>query len=113
LWDVEQGQLVHILSGHENHIRSLAFSGDGSILASGSEDNTIKLWDVQQGQLLRTLSGHTDDVTSIAFHPDGQTLASGSKDNTIKFWDVKRGELERTLCRIEEIPEEYIHSIHF
>ena len=66
-------------------------------LASGSDDNTIKLWNSQDGRLIRTLTGHTDRVYSVAFSPDGQTIASGSRDNTIKLWNSQDGRLIRTL----------------
>ena len=78
-------------------VESIAFSPDGTTLASGSSDNTVKLWDVASGTLKDTLEGHTDIVWSIDFSPDGQTLASGSSDNTVKLWDVASGTLKDTL----------------
>ena len=76
------------LTGHGGSVGSVAFSPDGSTLASGSYDETIKLWDVARGTELRTLHGHSDWVWSVAFSPDGSTLASGSFDHTVKLWDV-------------------------
>lgn len=73
------------------------FSHNGQLLASGSEDNTIKLWDSTTGTLQRTLSGHSDSIYSVAFSPDGQLLASGSGDNTIRLWDPSTGTLQQTL----------------
>jgi WD40 repeat protein len=59
---------------------------DGQTLASGSQDETIKLWNLKTGDLLRTLTGHKGSVRSVAISADGQTLASGSLDQTIKLW---------------------------
>jgi len=66
----------------------VAFSPDGKVLASRSDDRTIKLWDVQTGRALQTLTGHSHYVNSVAFSPDGKVLASRSDDETIKLWDV-------------------------
>jgi WD40 repeat protein len=58
-------------------------------LASGSEDNTVKLWSVESHKNLATLQGHIHHVLSVAFSPDGKYLASGSWDKTVKLWSMK------------------------
>src|ERR1700722_18314029 len=78
-------------TGHTNAIDAVAFSPDGSLLASGGHDAIIKLWDVQTGSELRALAGHANTVTSLAFSRDGRMLVSGSLDSTIRFWDVESG----------------------
>ena len=85
------------LEGHWSDVRSVSFSPDGSLLASGSSDDTIRLWDVKTGNLLHTLTGHRGGVLSVSFSPDGSLLASGSWDDTIGLWDVKTGNLLHTL----------------
>jgi WD40 repeat protein len=94
---VSDGSLVRTLTGHTDWVNSVSFSPDGSLLASGSDDKTIKLWRVSDGSLVRTLTGHTNRVWSVSFSPDGSLLASGSWDKTIKLWRVSDGSLVRTL----------------
>jgi hypothetical protein len=76
---------------------SVAFSPDGTRLASASDDQTVKLWDAATGQELRALKGHTSTVRSVAFSPDGTRLASASEDRTVKLWDVPSGQELHTL----------------
>ncbi|MBE8968313.1 hypothetical protein IQ277_19435 [Nostocales cyanobacterium LEGE 12452] len=81
-------RLKRTLSGHTAPVRALTLSASGQVLASGSDDKTIKLWNATTGALLYTLTGHREGIKSIVFTPDEQTLISTSFDNTIKFWNT-------------------------
>lgn len=96
LWDVKnpkQGSpAIGIFKGHENNVWSLAFSIDGSVLASGSEDQTIRLWQVDTGQCISIFTGHTDCIRSVVIHPDGQRLISAGEDRTWRIWNLQTGD---------------------
>eukprot|EP00899_Mesostigma_viride_P023154 jgi/Mesvir1/4022/Mv05820-RA.2 len=85
---VPQGDAAHTLKGHRSRVNSVAFHPVYTLLASASDDASIKLWDYESGELERTLKGHLAAVTSVAFSGSGRLLASGSADASIKLWEV-------------------------
>lgn len=98
IWHIETGQALRVLHGHEDFVKSVAFSSDGKTLASGSFDGTVRLWDVVSGAEHQVLRGHSNRVYCVALSLDGKTLASGSEDNTVRIWDMASG-LERQVLR--------------
>ena len=92
-----QAQLERTIAQHTGAVGSVAYSPDSAQIASGSNDNAIRIWNAGTGELIRTLTGHTDDVWSVAYSPDGAQIASGSNDNAIRIWNAGTGEHIRTL----------------
>ncbi|EIN07505.1 WD40 repeat-like protein [Punctularia strigosozonata HHB-11173 SS5] len=87
-------RLLLELRGHSGTvIVSVAFPPDGTRIASGSEDRSIRIWAADTGkEVLEPLLGHTGWVRSVAFSPNGGCLASGSYDETVRLWDVETGQ---------------------
>ncbi len=77
------------LKGHTGVVYTVAFSPDGTRLATGSLDKTAKVWDAHTGLPLLELKGHTKEVASVAFSPNGTRIATGSFDKTVKIWDAR------------------------
>jgi WD40 repeat protein/energy-coupling factor transporter ATP-binding protein EcfA2 len=86
------------LEKHKAGVNYVSFSPNGQLLASASDDATIKLWDVATGKEIRTLTGHGDTVDVVRFSPNDQLLASASvTDKTVKLWDIATGKEIDTL----------------
>jgi len=105
LWHQHTGECLRVLQGHTSWVSSVAFSpvskavatldASDCLLASGSEDQSVRLWETRTNLCLKTIQGHSNGVWSIAFSPQGTTLASGSQDGVIRFWNSKTGKCIR------------------
>jgi WD40 repeat protein len=76
---------------HEGEVRALAFSSDGSLLATGSDDRTARVWDTASGAPRGEIMRHGDGINAVAFSPDDSILATASADNTVILWDAASG----------------------
>lgn len=102
--------LRHTLAGHTNSINSVAWSPDGRLLASGSDDHTIRLWDSSTGRQIRMLEGHTGTIISLSFSAGGRLLASKSWDGTVRLWNT---DVWETVAILNETSSGYLASLSF
>jgi FOG: WD40 repeat len=98
--------LRHVLRGHTGTICRLAWSRDGTYLASPSTDKTIRIWNAQSEVSEFTLEGKAD-VFAVAWSPDGKHLASGSNDGTVRIWKVSR----KTPLRVLRGHDNFVASV--
>jgi WD40 repeat protein/serine/threonine protein kinase/tetratricopeptide (TPR) repeat protein len=114
VWEVATRRPIHLLNGHSGYCTCLAFSKDGTLLASGSRDGTAIIWSTATWKALQTLQNRDrgtvefDDlqanigvkptfVECVAFSPDGKTLAMASYEGAVQLWDIATGKLLETL----------------
>jgi WD40 repeat protein len=100
VWDLETKEILHDLGGsestntcensmgHQGTVRDVCFSPDGSVLASGSDDETLRLWNMWNGDELKNFVGHDNAITSVDYARNGAYVLTASLDNTLKLWDV-------------------------
>lgn len=79
---------IKTLTGHSDGVLTLAFSPCGKFLATGSEDNTVRLWSVPDGIEIQSIKAHDGDVRALAFDQAGDVFASGSWDKSVKIWRI-------------------------
>ncbi|MGA2621125.1 MAG: protein kinase [Thermoguttaceae bacterium] len=108
LWDdVARRVLLRKPRAHDKRIVGIAFSPDGTKLATaGEDDNVARVWTVPAGDLAFELRGHTRALTKgLAFSPDGKSIATASADQTVRIWDAGDGKPGRVLA-IKQSPHD-------
>ena len=97
IWDINTGDILSILKGHEILVTKACYSRDGHLIASASIDNTLRLWDAKTYICLKTLKGHSSNVEDVAFSPDGKYVASASEDGSVILWNCVTGNIANML----------------
>ena len=95
-------QAERTLEGHSLDVETLAFSPDGSKLASGSQggilDGTVYIWNVATGEIEHVLGDYTHQIIALAFSPDGSRLVAGTLfSEAVRIWNVATGQVEHKL----------------
>jgi WD40 repeat protein/serine/threonine protein kinase len=110
IWDVTRGKRLHTLLGHHSFVNGVAWSADGTKVASAGSDRTAQVWDARTGKLLFRLEGHRGQIRTIVFSPKGKLLATGGEGalnnsssqtpddmGEVKLWDLESGR-EKFSC---------------
>ncbi|MDE3258594.1 MAG: fibronectin type III domain-containing protein [Gemmatimonadota bacterium] len=97
LLDATKRETIATFHHSANTIPTVAFSPDGTLLAAGSKEGTIRVWNVTREAEVATLVGHADQVASLDFSPEGSLLASGSFDQTVMLWNATNWTKDATL----------------
>ena len=97
--DLLDPALRRVLTGHDRQVNAVAAAPDGSRLATGSSDGTVRIWDVATGQERAVLTGHRGRVHTVAVAPDGSWLATGgARDTRVRLWDMATGKERAVLA---------------
>ena len=101
LWDLT-GETAAEYKGHTKHVNTARFSHDGKLVATASDDGTVKLWE-KGGKLIKTFACHTQKVNDAVFSPDDNYLVSVSNDSTIAINNLSTGDLIKTRGHGSEV----------
>jgi WD40 repeat protein len=112
LWEPDSGLELAVFEGHKGSVQCVAWRPDGTRLASGGDDGTVRLWEAASGLELAVLEGHKRAVRSLCWSPDGTRLVSGGIDGNVLLWDeASRCQLEVLSKGFDGIFEQYVSGI--
>jgi WD40 repeat protein len=99
VWEAQSGERLYTLNEPSEMVNALAWSPNGAVLVSASNDGMLRWWDLQRGECVRVRKAHQGAIQSLKRSPDGILLASCGDDGAIQVWDLTSGMHVRTLRR--------------
>jgi len=111
VFDTKAQKRVATIWGHTDTVTCVAFSKDGSLLASCGDDATVRIWELATGKEIRRFQGHEANVNCVLFGPSGKELFSGSLDGTVRCWDLESDNETRVLRHRHGFPRHDVHSL--
>ncbi|PCH39459.1 WD40 repeat-like protein [Wolfiporia cocos MD-104 SS10] len=117
IYDTKTGQKTCVLVDEQAsktgdlYIRSVCFSPDGKLLATGAEDKQIRIWDIATKRIKTVFDGHQQEIYSLDFSRDGRLIVSGSGDKTARIWDMADGSTNKILSINEDTVDAGVTSV--
>lgn len=90
-------KVLRKIEAHKGYVRGVDISPDGTLVATGGNDNVVRLWSAETGKLVREMLGHKRHIYNVKFDPTGRSLVSGDLMGVLKQWDVATGKHIRDL----------------
>ncbi len=91
------GSVALRFPGHASRINAAAITPDGALIATASEDETVRVWETASGKTIRHFQGLLSRATSVAIRPDGKQIATGTEDGSIRLWDLSASDEHRPV----------------
>jgi WD40 repeat protein len=110
LWNVATGELLQELKGHTFFILSLSFSPDGTRLATGSKDRTVRIWSLTAGDAPLVIRAFADIVCTVGWQDD-RTLITACKDGSVQLWDGQTGQEHATATSSKRLQKDSRRSM--